>query len=576
MWLYRRKRRDALLVGDDNRYAWPLGAPFAAATAAEDRRGRAGLPPGGCMHHRIRAAGRGLALTLSLAAAGAAAQQTPAAPVQPAPTQPAPAPPAPAKSAAARNSEAAVEAEVTRFLESINTALAHSREGRYEQADAAFAEVFKHPAFAALGAGDRRVALAAAAQAAAVTGHMPRAIGLYRQAIAAENTPDDWYRLALVEYDLKHYEAAADAFVQLVEYWPESLAKVNSDILSRLQTELPHGSEQRLTLLRALYAANWSHRTADASPVWFALVEMLVERGRRDEARTVVKRIVDPMQLVRLRIDKRFDFLAQDGGWATDIANASRRQIEAQREKTELAPRSLDSRVQLSYALLTAGDDAGVLALAQDAGQRSDSDYDDPHQRAWLMNTAAIALRRLGRGDEAVAELERASRLTEDGLPNVSQTINLASLYCSLQRPDDALAALARIGPDLNAYARLVVQNVRLCAAEAKGDRRGADRVLRELSEKRKDGPRVYLESLLRMQRLDEAAALTAALLATQDERVETLLWLQEFRRPDPLPGDVAYREARKALLARADVQEAAAKVGRIGRYEVFGSGEMD
>lgn len=517
------------------------------------------------MHHRIRAVGRGLALSLSLACAAASAQA-------PASTPPAPAQPAP--SADAR--EAAVEAEVTRFLERLNAALAHSRAGRYEQADAAFAEVFKHPAFAALGAGDRRVALAAAAQAAALTGHLPRATALYRQATAAENTPDDWYRLALVEYDLKHYDAAADAFVQLVEYWPEALAKVNSDILSRLQTELPHGSEQRLTLLRALYAANWSHRTADASPVWFALVEMLVERGRRDEARTVVKRIVDPMQLVRLRIDKRFDFLAQDGGWATDIANASRRQIEAQREKAELAPRSLDSRVQLSYALLTAGDNAGVLALAQDAGQRSDSDYDDPHQRAWLMNTAAIALRRLGRNDDAVAELERASRMTEDGLPNVSQAINLASLYCSLQRPDDALAALGRIGPDLNAYARLVVENVRLCAAQAQGQRRAADRALRYLGEHRKDGPRVYLESLLRLQRVDEAATLTAELLATQDERVETLLWLQEFRRPAPLPGDVAYRQAREALLARADVQEAAAKVGRIGRYEVYGSGEMD
>lgn len=547
-----------------------------------DRRRRAGNS-GDYMGNSLRAARCGLTLALGLAAAGACAQPAASAPKAGAgdariaiaagnATEP-------GKDGAADTS---ADADNQFFRQRLANAHALARNSRFQQADRAFAEVLAQPAFAALPAADRHSALSAAAETAVLVGDLPRAADLYRQGTQAESEPEGWYRLALIEFDLDRFDASAQAFIHLVEHWPEVLPNVDEAALFRLQFKLPHASDTRLALLRALFDANWTSRTGDLSPMWLNLAEALVERGRRDEARAVAKRIVGPMQLVALRSDKRFDYLVQDDSWTFNIDNAARRQVETLRQQSELSPRSLDARVQYSYALLTAGREREALALNEETKQRiaaAPADrppYDDLHEQVWLMNNAAIALRRLGRTDEALAELERASRLTEEGEVNVSQTINLAVAYCSLERPADALAAADRVGESVTGYASLIVEGVRLCAANARNERGAANKALRYIREHRGDGQLVYLEALLRLQRVDEAAQVLAELLADRGERLETLVWLQDYRRAQALPGDVAYRRAREALLAREDVRAAVEKVGRIGRYEVYGVNEMD
>lgn len=541
-----------------------------------DRRRRAGNS-GDYMRNCLRAASCGLTLALGLAAAGASAQPAASA-AKDAVTDNAINTTERAKDAAPNGADA----DGQFFRQRLANAHSLARSSRYQLADRAFAEAFAQPAFAALPAADRHSALAAAAETAVMVGDLPRAAGLYRQATEAADEPEDWYRVALIEFDLDRFEPSAQAFIHLVEHWPEVLPNVDEAALFRLQFKLPRGSDTRLALLRALFDANWTSRTSDLSPMWLNLTEALVERGRRDEARAVAKRIVGPMQLVALRSDKRFDYLVQDDSWTFNIDNAARRQVETLRQQSDLSPRSLDARAQYSYALLTAGLDREALELNEETKRRiaaapaDQPPYDDLHEQVWLMNNAAIALRRMGRTDEGMAELERASRLTEEGLVNVSQTINLAVAYCSLDRPADALAAVDRVGEAVTGYASLIVEGVRLCAATGKNERGAANKALRYLREHRGDGNLVYLEALLRTQRLDEAAQLLAELLAAHDERLETLVWLQDYRRAEPLPGDVAYREARKSLLAREDVQAEVAKVGRIARYEVYGVSEMD
>ncbi|MBN7137640.1 hypothetical protein A7A76_23355 [Lysobacter enzymogenes] len=532
-----------------------------ARAAATDRRRRAGTNRESSMRHRSRIAAYGLNLALAFAAAGACAQIP-----------------------AARSDAAPTRNDIDRrsFYQRLADAHALARDGQPQQAGSAFAELMAQPPFAVLPDAERRAALAAAGESAIARDDLALAAELYRQAAQADGTADEWYRLALIEFDRERPDAAAQAMIQLVERWPETLPQLNETVLFQLQYRLEPTSDTRLALLRALFDANWISRTSDLSPIWLNLAEMLVERGRRDDARLVARRIQGPLQLVALRSDKRFDFMVRGDSPTFDVDNAARRQVESLREKSELAPRSLDARSQLSYALLIAGRDAEVLALNDEVKRRiadapaDQAPYDDLDERVWVMNNAAIALRRSGRTDEAIAELERASRLSEQGGANVSQTLNLATTYCSLERPDDALAALARTGENTSGYARLIVHAVRLCAATAKSDRAAEQKALDYLREHRGDGQQVYLEALLRTRRLDDAARLLAELMASPTDRLETLSWLQDYRRADALPGDVAFRKARAELLARADVRATIAAVGRIERYAIYGSGEMD
>lgn len=49
---------------------------------------------------------------------------------------------------------------------------------------------------------------------------------------------------------------------------------------------------------------------------------------------------------------------------------------------------------------------------------------------------------------------------------------------------------------------------------------------------------------------------------------------MQDYRRPEPLPGEIRARSQRSELLARADVHEAL-RVGRIVSYEAYGDYDM-
>ncbi|WP_064747438.1 hypothetical protein [Lysobacter antibioticus] len=473
------------------------------------------------------------------------------------------------------------EAESRFFRQRIADAVALAHNQHYASADRAFGELIAQPEFARLNAAQRLQALTAAAASAVKLNDLPRAAGLYRQANAADpNDPDGWYRLSAIEFNLHRHNESARAFIHLVEYWPELLPNIDEQMIFQLVNRLDRESETRFGLVRALYDANWHSLTGDDGELWFVLLERHVERGEHEAARGVVRRIADPLSLVRLRSDKRFDFLVEADSWAFNVEHAAIGMVESLREKADATPRGLEIRVQLISAMLVAGMHREALALTEQIAARiaeapdGQPAFDDIRQQSWVLNERAIALRRLGRIDEAVAEMTRASRLTEDGLPNVSQSLNLATLYCGLDRPDDSLAELQRTGPDLAGYGRMVMQANKLCAALAKRDRDGVAAALHYLREHRQDGPLVYLESLLRAQRIDDAARLAAELLASTADRADALEWMQQFQTVEPLPGDVAYRQARETMLARADVQAAVAEVGRIGRYQVYmGSG---
>lgn len=467
------------------------------------------------------------------------------------------------------------QADLRLYRQQLLSAHALAQSGGAKAARAALDAVLADPRFATLPADEQRRTLSLGALAALESDQLAQARDLYRRATAMNSDDlDDWYRLAQLELQLGELDRGSSALATFVARWPELLPNISVDLVPRLVYGSEPASGERLALMQALFDANWKDEAADGA-IWYELAVAQIVRGQTDAVRKTFKRIDAPTSLIRVRADKRFDALVSPEAWSFDVELAARRQLEALQRQVAAQPDRLDPRVQMSYAMLTLGMHQEVIELADEtvatiaAAPLDQVPFVDLDEQVWLMNNRTNALRRLGRTDEALAELVRASQLDENGHINVSQALNLGHFYCDLDRPADALAAIASVG-EMSGYGRMVRTGVELCAAVRNNDRAATERALDYLRAHGGDGELVLLHALLDAGHIDEAAGFFVSLLDDPYGRGEALEWAQELRESDPLPGQRRYRDNRKALLARRDVLDAVDRVGRIGHYDLY------
>lgn len=448
---------------------------------------------------------------------------------------------------------------------------------RYGQARKAFDALLTDPLFQSLGKQEQRALLSSAAWSHAREQDLETAAKLYHRANALGfHDADDWYRLAIVEWDRKRHEDAARALTELVQRHPQLLPNIDSEFPNQLLYATEPDSDARLALMEALFHANWQGASGNDSTIWYQLALQHVIRGQPERARAPLARVEDPDSLVRIRSDRRFDALINRESWRYNVGAAAERLVQALRNDVEARPASLDARVQLGYALITANRPEALLALVDETIDRiaaaapGSQPFEDMERQAWLLDHRARALRRLGRHEEALAELRRASQLTEGGMPNVSQILNLGSALCAMKRPREALDAIGPVG-EMSGYGRTVQASVRHCAALQLGDAEMSMRELAYLSEHRDDSEVNYLDALLEAGKHDDAATYLIELLASPAGRTEALAWMQSYVDPYPLPRDAELQAMRESLMARADVRAALEPVGRIESYPIDG-----
>jgi hypothetical protein len=214
---------------------------------------------------------------------------------------------------------------------------------------------------------------------------------------------------------------------------------------------------------------------------------------------------------------------------------------------------------------LQVADDA-VKKMSGPTGPKVFKDYRT--HRTWLLDARSRDLCALGRWDEGAAQLMSVRFLPESGESNVSQTINLASLYNDLGKPKEALQTLAELGTERTSpYGAMQVAIERLASADQLGDTTEAEKQLGFLREHRDDSLESYQRGLISANHQDEAAALLISRLQDPDQRLEALMEVQKFKLP-PLPKRVdQWRKRWNAVLARSDVKEAISKVGVVSEY---------
>lgn len=371
---------------------------------------------------------------------------------------------------------------------------------------------------------------------------------------------------------LEHDAEAMDSLLKLRQrasgYWTTR----HDDMLYRLVRRFRSASDtaSEYELLNRLYSIGYKTLT-DGEPngLWLRFVELLLDSGEKGRAAIVAGKITSPATLARMRIDKRFDPIVEVNPALLDIPEAIRLQVERTRVAATAFPRSLDARSDHLTALYDARQYAAAVEFADQvieqaalAGDRPA--FDDADEINWIWDHKARSLVMLHRYDEAEQAWATGRTFPERKSKNVSQTINLATMYSDLERYDEAIATLESVGA-ASTYGKIQIETVRLRAAIRRGDAAAVEKSLAFIRENRADAPLDYIESSLLAGKQADAASYLIEVLDRQATRGMALGRVQRYADVDNQPpGLVRIDKALRTLIDRPEVAAAISKWGRI------------
>ena len=420
-------------------------------------------------------------------------------------------------------------------------------------------------------------ALFVASRIAAEARDLERAHTLMRRSTSLSTaTSADWMWRSTTATLVGDFDDAASSVATVAERWPEALERIGEQSIARvaLQAQRSAGDESLLALLSALFDAKWRYQhRGEPSELWRELALLLLEERDTPKALEVVERITAANSIVRMRADRRFDSLRSLAPARFDVEAAAARELERFRESARSAPDLIEPVLALSAALAENGRCDEALAVVDEAIAHAWGPVpeglpyrDGGELYVWLLDARASRLNCLGRDDEAVRQRVQAAALTENGRPNVSQIINLAGLYATLGRAQEALDVLDGVG-EPSAFGKMQEQGVRLRAYVQLGNADGVRSALAYMNEHRDDALASYQGALLFSGDADGAAAVLIDRLRDPRERADTLFSVQIFGEAANAPNETRERSRWRELLERADVRAAIERVGRIESY---------
>jgi hypothetical protein len=365
---------------------------------------------------------------------------------------------------------------------------------------------------------------------------------------------------------------ASETLLLIAATDPKILNTLPAEMVSDVMRAIAKDDQRSFELDFALQAADWSPPDATLGDIDWLRVRLaagLVKRERIEEARAVVDTILNPVQLVRLGIDRRYAALwpqvEKRLGPGADTADAA--YVGAAKARFDAAPKSLIARLGYAEALNIASREPEAMAIADVA--KTPAELAALNSREiWLVNLHASLLGDAGRIDEAMARFTAINATPIDGRPAlISIIINQALFAASVGRPKDALAAADFADTKkgiTSAFGNLYLAQARACALAQLGKTAEASIAAAALVSKPDANDDAYLGTMICLGRLDDAARAIIRRLGGEDTRTDMLFNLQPFliNRRD-IVRDAREREALRTLKARPDVKAAYLKVGR-------------
>jgi beta-barrel assembly-enhancing protease len=467
----------------------------------------------------------------------------------------------------AQGDQAAVRAEVK---EAIAAADANHQGAAYTTIQKAVAD----SSFATLETSTQHAALELAYLSAYKAKDFDAAHGFsYQATMLPEQAAQDWSYRVYSAAQINNGADEAVSIARMVKIWGANSVGTDSIRRAFRDTRSAQLSAARKEMLLALYDARW--RPADASSasrLWLTLSLSLLEGNDAAKASQVAPLIDDPTDVIAMHADRRYKQLLNAPYFESNAHDAARTRISALRRHLEVNPRSLVALVLLAQSLLNSREDQEVLELTTQADRKIAETpatvvpFDDIEKNhPWILNEKATALSHLGRFEDAARELRRAYELPHRN-DSVSHAINLASILCELDRADEALSLLPKMG-DAGDYGKLQIALVELTVATEKRDSASQQQHLDYLREHAQISPQTYQRALLIAGEFGGAEAFMLTRLADPEMRTDALLELQVYAPKKYPPKAQAWQAEQEKLKTAPSIQKAAAAVGSIGHY---------
>lgn len=451
---------------------------------------------------------------------------------------------------------------------------------QWEDANTSLLAITAHPQFNELPPGVQLVCYRLLALIQLDDGSLDASYGTL---LKAGNLPTDvldadyWRLRASVAARLKKKADAVSAMTALATRFPQELHTMERGFIAsmvRLGDEIEDGKAAKRKLLEALRAAVYTPQDSAYTAEWvlFDLFEIYVADKATEKANDLAAELIEPENLIRLRIDKRYSGFRKITD--ADIATAFEAQLARHRAFALSHPRLLAGPTVLASDLDNLARSEEGLKLVDDAltriaaAPKDKPVYDDlADQHNWALDTKYRLLANLGRYAEAEQALKDGRDIAlAAGDDVVSQKINLGGFYNVLGRPSEALKEVADINPEqASLYGQMSAEEVRACAYAQMGETAKLKTSL-ELMLKNVKAAYAPLETaLLCTGDSERLAKVIIGRLENPDTRADALVSVQTFL-PDgqPTPLQTARENIRQKTLAREDVQASIAKFGEI------------
>ncbi|WP_426167578.1 hypothetical protein [Sandarakinorhabdus sp. DWP1-3-1] len=403
---------------------------------------------------------------------------------------------------------------------------------------------------------------------------IPEARAAIEVAVANTATPTPALLAALfkIRAFMGDTDAAAETLLLVAATDAAALNTLPSELVSNVMRAVGKDKNRAFDLDFALNAAGWQPTDATLGDVdWLRvrLVAALVARDRSGEARAVIDAILNPVHLVRIGIDRRYQMfwpqVEKRLGPGADVADAA--YLAATKARFDAAPTSLIARLGYAEALNVASREPEAMALA-DVAKTPAELAALTEREIWLVNLHASLLADAGQIDAALARLAALNASPLAGRPALVNTmINQALLAASVDRPQEALAAADAVDAKkgmISSFGALFIATARACALSQLGKASEAAIVAAPLVSKPDANDDAYLGAMICLGRNDAAAAAIIRRLAGEATRTDMLFNLQPFLiNRDDTVRDVKERAALRGLKARPDVKAAYLKAGR-------------
>lgn len=419
--------------------------------------------------------------------------------------------------------------------------------------------------------------LITAAMAAAQQQRSADALGLAKQATNMHVADATAWSIRLnAAAAVGDFRDAAHCVIVLIRRWPATLDQLNPDGIGVMHLQLTRSGAQEVdrALLDTLFDAHWQINGREPSILWRTLVLYHLADHAFARAEMVASRINSTQTVIGMLADKRFDAITYRHPRHFNVRRMLAAEIAGRRARMAAHPDELEPVTDLQLLFLMERAYPDVLAISDAAvahvefGQGKSAYVDFDRWYVWVLDYRARALMGEHRWSDALRVETRAASHAEQGSPNTSQYINLATWLANLRRPDEAAKALAKAG-GTNAFGSMQLAGANLRIAIEHHDEPTIHAALAYMRAHRDDDPAGWQDALLLQDNINGAAAWLIHRLENPAGRLDALTDMQHYDACLTAPLDQLIQKRWRMVTTRADVQAALRSVGRVREYDL-------